>query len=69
MTPGGEPLSGIQFHSRHGDGLLLWAIYERDHTSTIATELSGFDTDEDVQPDDPDLIEAMRIHRLGWLTR
>ncbi|SHX96086.1 Uncharacterised protein [Mycobacteroides abscessus subsp. abscessus] len=69
VTPDGEPLSGIQFHSRHGDGLLLWAIYERDHASVIATELSGFDTDEDVRPDDPDLVEAMRIHRLGWLTR
>lgn len=25
-TPDGKPLNGIQFQSRHGDGLLLWAI-------------------------------------------
>ncbi|SKT53348.1 Uncharacterised protein [Mycobacteroides abscessus subsp. abscessus] len=67
MAPDGEPLSGIEFHSRHGDGLLLWAIYERDHASTVAAELGGFAVDEDVRPGDTDLAEAMRIHRLRWL--
>jgi hypothetical protein len=26
--PGGEPVAGIQFDSRHGDGRVLWALYE-----------------------------------------
>ncbi|WP_255799667.1 RES domain-containing protein [Mycobacteroides abscessus] len=67
VAPDGEPLSGIEFHSRHGDGLLLWAIYERDHASTVAAELGGFAVDEDVLPGDAELAEAMRIHRLRWL--
>lgn len=67
VTPTGTPLSGIQFHSRHGDGLLLWAIYERDHASAVAAELSDFADAEDVRHDDTALIEAMRIHRLNWL--
>lgn len=67
VTPDGEPLSGIQFHSRHGDGLLLWAIYERDHTSEVAAELTEFAVDDYVRPSDADLAEAMRIHRLRWL--
>lgn len=67
VTPDGIPLSGIQFHSRHGDGLLLWAIYERDHASAVAAELGDFDVDQQVQSGDPDLAEAMRIHRLRWL--
>ncbi len=69
VAPDGKPLSGIQFHSRHGDGLLLWAIYERDHTRSVAAELNGFTINENVHPGDAALIEAMRIHRLNWLDR
>jgi len=65
-TPTGDPLAGIQFDSRHGDGLLLWAIYERDHTSSIPTELDNFSGEHDVTPADSDLVEAMRIHRITW---
>ena len=27
--PNDQPVTGVEFDSRHGDGLRLWAIYER----------------------------------------
>ncbi|SLH41831.1 Uncharacterized conserved protein [Mycobacteroides abscessus subsp. massiliense] len=65
-TPSGDALAGVQFDSRHGDGLRLWAIYERDHTSAVPGELNNFVSEEDVTPVDADLLEAMRIHGIVW---
>ncbi len=64
-APDTLPLAGVQFNSRHGDGLTLWAVFERhgdDGVSSLLQELQS----EPVDRDDPDLLEAMRIHRLHW---
>ena len=64
-TPGGKPLNGIQFQSRHGDGLLLWAVYERDRAAGTPPEV-GPDGSAPITIDDPQLLEAMRLHHLNW---
>jgi hypothetical protein len=64
-APGGRPLGGVQFTSRHGDGVTLWAVFERpgdEEVSALVREPQSDPIDED----DPELREAMRIHRLQW---
>ncbi|WP_375489195.1 RES domain-containing protein [uncultured Mycobacterium sp.] len=65
-TPDGAPLNGIQFESRHGDGLTLWSVYERDPAAASPPEIEQ-EAAEPIAPDDPQLLEAMRLHRLSWL--
>ena len=60
--PDTQPVSGIQYQSRHGDQLTLWAIYERDLTDS-PPQITNH-ADKAVTPDDADLVEALRIpHR------
>ncbi len=61
----GTPISGIEFASRHGDNLTLWALYERDTTSSAPPQVTAVSADP-VHVDHPDLQEAMRLHRLTW---
>lgn len=63
----GERTSGIQYLSRHGDELVLWAIYERG-TAESPPEVTGREEPLAISPDDDALIEAMRIHRIDWLS-
>jgi hypothetical protein len=63
--PEGEPVAGIQFESRHGDGLTLWAIFERSPDERVPQQLHDL-MDSALDPDDLDLLEAMRLHRLQW---
>lgn len=63
--PDAEPVAGIQFESRHGDGLTLWAIFERLCREPVSQWLHEL-TDTPLDPDDPDLNQAMRIHCLHW---
>ncbi|WP_330131263.1 hypothetical protein [Rhodococcus artemisiae] len=63
--PDGEPVAGIQFESRHGDGLVLWALYERPGDGTVSKNVTVQDYGL-IEEHDPDLIEAMRLHNLAW---
>jgi|SoiMethySBSTD1v2_1073268.scaffolds.fasta_scaffold1359316_1 hypothetical protein len=36
----GVPLAGIEFQSRHGDNLMLWALFERDTASTAPPQIT-----------------------------
>ncbi len=63
--PGGSPLAGVQFSSRHGDGLSLWAVFERPGDDDVSALLQEPQSDV-IEEDDPELREAMRIHRLQW---
>lgn len=63
--PDGEPVAGIQFDSRHGDGLVLWALYERPGDGPVSKNITVLDYGP-VEEHDPDLIEAMRLHNLIW---
>jgi hypothetical protein len=62
---GGERISGIQYQSRHGDDLTLWAIYEHG-TAESPPEVTERAEPRAVSPDDESLVEAMRIHRIAW---
>jgi hypothetical protein len=59
-----QPVDGIEYLSRHGDHLKLWAIYERGQTDSPSQVANR--NDNPVTPDDPDLTDAMRIHRITW---
>ena len=65
-TPDGEPTTGIQFDSRHGDQLTLWAIYERSALTPSPPEITKYSEPQGITEHDPDLTEAMRIHHLTW---
>jgi hypothetical protein len=64
-TPDGLPITGIEYRSRHGDELSLWAVYERDPVRNTPREIEAV-TSDPVTPEDPDLSEAMRLHHLRW---
>lgn len=63
--PGGEPISGVRFESRHGDDLVLWAIFERPGDNSGSCRIDNA-TSQPIFVNDQDLQEAMRIHRLRW---
>ena len=60
----GSPLTGVEYISRHGDSLTLWAIYERDTSTNSPPHISPIGADP---IDADDLAEAMRLHRLTWV--
>lgn len=58
-------LDGITFHSRHGDDLGLWAVFERPHDGPVSPRI----TDRRAVPltiDHPDVQQAMRMLGLAW---
>lgn len=63
--PDGEPLAGVEFASRHGDELRLWAVLERPADGDVSVLLDEAES-EPIDENDPQLEEAMRIHRLQW---
>lgn len=58
-------VDGVQYESRHGDGLDLWAIFERDGDRDTSARLSKIRAIL-LDADHPDLLEAFRLHRLSW---
>ncbi|UVT25943.1 hypothetical protein NXT08_04755 [Rhodococcus pyridinivorans] len=58
-------MAGIEFESRHGDGLVLWALDERPGDGPVSKNVTVLDYGP-VEEHDPDLIEAMRLHNLVW---
>lgn len=64
-VPDGTPLAGVQFTSRHGDGLTLWAVLERPGDGEVSALLEERQS-EAVDQGDRELQDAMRIHRLQW---
>jgi hypothetical protein len=55
----------MQFVSRHGDGLSLWAVFERPGDDDVSAGLRELES-EPIDADDSELRAAMRIHRLQW---
>ena len=63
----GAPAAGIDFGSRHGDDQQLWAVFERDSDIGLGRSHLLYDcTSAEINEDDPDLREAMRLHNLEW---
>lgn len=67
VGPDGERINGIQYLSRHGDDFVLWAIYERGSTES-PPEVTARDEPGVISAEDEALAEAMRIHRITWLS-
>lgn len=63
--PDGEPIAGIEFDSRHGDGLTLWALYENPGDPAISPSITPL-ANAPVDARDPALAEAMRLLGLVW---
>ncbi|WP_461171156.1 RES domain-containing protein [Arthrobacter sp. Z1-15] len=57
---------GIQFRSRHGDNLLLWAVYERDTDGQTSAHITGIEL-EDLNSNTPELRAALSL--LGLSSR
>lgn len=59
----GNGVDGVEFRSRHDDHAVMWALFER------APGISPCLSDQSGRPidwEDPDLVDAMRLHRLVW---
>ncbi|WP_165354496.1 RES domain-containing protein [Nocardioides glacieisoli] len=63
----GHQLHGIEFLSRHGDDLKLWAVYERAGDADVSPRISDRQH-VDLELDHPDLIAAMAVLGLEWAT-
>jgi hypothetical protein len=61
-------LAGVTFQSRHGDDLMLWAIFERGGDPSISPNLAEVQ-DHALSPEHPDLVEAFRLLGLTWEQR
>lgn len=59
---------GVQFASRHGDDMKLWALFEQPGDPPISPHLSLI-VHEELHPDNPDVLEAFRLLGLEWAER
>jgi hypothetical protein len=60
-----DVFDGVEFESRHGDNLALWAVFERQDDADTSTRLQDT-TIVELHHNDPTLLEAFRLHRLAW---
>lgn len=60
---GTELVDGIEFRSRHGDEIHMWAVFERADDDQHSRCLSPVTQPMPVTPDTPEFVEALR--RLG----
>jgi hypothetical protein len=56
---------GIQFASRHGDDLLLWAVFEQPGDAAVSPRITNI-TASDLGVNSLDILEAFRILGLEW---
>ncbi|TFC77238.1 RES domain-containing protein [Cryobacterium sp. TMS1-20-1] len=62
-----EPsVDGIEFASRHGDDLKLWAIFERPSAESNSSPLLSAVTAIDLAPETPELVAAFATLGLTW---
>ncbi|GAA4489905.1 RES domain-containing protein [Microbacterium panaciterrae] len=67
LHDGGSPLvDGVQFASRHGDELRMWAVFERADSSYRSSHLEPLSEPVRVTPDTPELLEAFERFGLHW---
>lgn len=65
-TSGDDLCDGIEFRSRHGDDLVLWAVFEREGDGQISPHLSGINH-QCLGRNHPELISAFRLLGLQML--
>ena len=61
----GAGVDGIEFDSRHGDQLHMWALYERDGDPVVSPHIDVLEHCP-IDHADSDLIEAMKLLGLRW---
>ncbi|MGC5247758.1 hypothetical protein ACPXB3_12620 [Gordonia sp. DT219] len=62
---GDVAVNGIEFESRHGDNLCMWAIYERATDPEVSPHVTVLEHIH-INPGDPNLIRAMALLGLEW---
>ncbi|GHD45999.1 RES domain-containing protein [Mycetocola manganoxydans] len=63
---GAPAFNGLEFRSRHGDDLLLWALFEHPDDGTVSPQLTNIN-DEILRPEHPDLLTVMSLYGLFWM--
>jgi hypothetical protein len=58
-------VTGVTFESRHGDDLVLWAVFERADDPSVSPALTALEHHQ-LTPEHPDLLEAFRLLGLTW---
>lgn len=65
-TDGEDFCDGIEFLSRHGDDLVLWALFERSEDGQVSPHLSALEPHE-LSRESPEVVEAFRFLGLRML--
>ena len=59
-------VDGVEFGSRHGDDLRLWAIFERPSIDSVSSPLITSPQLQRLTPETPEIIEAFTTLGLAW---
>lgn len=59
---------GVQFDSRHGDDLRLWAIFEQPDDPSVSPRLDGIALHE-LHSSTPEILCAFHLLGLAWAER
>ena len=58
-------VDGIEFRSRHGDDLRMWAVFERPDQGEVSPHVDQ-QVGVGLTPEVPDLARALQLHGLKW---
>jgi hypothetical protein len=62
----GTVVDGVRFHSRHGDEIRVWAVFERAGDQVRSPLIQPSSEPVKVHPDLPELLEAFARFGLHW---
>ncbi len=62
-----ELVDGIEFRSRHGDEIRMWAVFERSDDEQRSSHIDPHSDPHRVTPETDELIEAFRRLGLRWI--
>lgn len=63
---GGELVSGVEFRSRFGDEIAMWAVFERSRDERHSRHIRPANNPAPIPDDLPELVEAFEHHGLSW---
>lgn len=67
LHDGSEPyVDGIEFASRHGDELRMWAVFERADSPDRSSRIQPLGEPVHVAPETPELLQAFERFGLFW---